>query len=286
MIFSIVGIILVLGFLGIYVALRKKPAPVLTAKAKDLETILLKADLGISTANALLQETQDPSKLKDEVKQILKSDVASKLEQKHSPTVVLFVGVNGVGKTTSIGKLAAMLKGEGKRVLLGAGDTFRAAAGEQLAIWAERTQSKLVSKPGADSAAVLFDAVSKAKQEGIDFVLCDTAGRLHTKDNLMEELKKVHRVLGKAMPGAPHEVFLVLDGTTGQNALSQAREFMEATPITGIVLTKLDGTAKGGIVVSINQELKIPVRFVGVGEKAEDLKLFDANEFTEALFEN
>lgn len=288
MMFSIFGITLVLAILGAFWAFRKKPARVLTGAAKDLETQLLKADLGVSVTQALLSETQNIDTLKEDVKQIFKIPLSPPLQkgEETRPVVILFVGVNGAGKTTSIGKLAARLKQENKRVLLGAGDTFRAAAGEQLAIWAERTQSELVSKPGADSAAVLFDAVSKGKQEGYDFVLCDTAGRLHTKDNLMEELKKVHRVLGKAMPGAPHEVFLVLDGTTGQNALVQAREFMEAAPITGIVLTKLDGTAKGGIVVAIHQELKIPVRFVGVGEKVEDLKPFDANEFTEALFEN
>ncbi len=275
-----------LGFLGgIWAVFRKKPAPALTGHAKDLETALLKADFGATTTRALLGESQTTEGLKEEVRQILSQKVASGLEQKDSPTVILFVGVNGVGKTTSIGKVAMRLKNEGKRVMLGAGDTFRAAAGEQLAVWAERTQSELVSRPNADSAAVLFDAVAKAKQEGCDFVLCDTAGRLHTKDNLMEELKKVHRVLGKAMPGAPHEVFLVLDGTTGQNALAQAREFMEAAPITGIVLTKMDGTAKGGIVVAINKELGIPVRFIGTGEQASDLKPFDANEFTEALFE-
>lgn len=247
---------------------------------------MLKADLGVWATQALLDKAQTPEALKEEIKQILSAPISESISQKNTPTVILFVGVNGVGKTTSIGKIAALLQKEGKRVILGAGDTFRAAAEEQLGIWAERTGSQLISRPGGDSASVLFDAVSKARQENYDYVLCDTAGRLHTKDNLMEELKKVHKVLGKAMPGAPHEVFLVLDSTTGQNALSQAREFMQATPITGIVLTKLDGTAKGGIVVAITKEFQIPIRFVGVGEKAEDLKPFDANEFTEALFEN
>ncbi|MEI6805916.1 MAG: signal recognition particle-docking protein FtsY [Myxococcaceae bacterium] len=261
----------------------RKKTPVLPS---GLETSMLKSDFGASTTQALLEKAQTQEALKEEVKKILSAPVSTGLTQKETPTVILFVGVNGVGKTTSIGKIAALLAKEGKRVILGAGDTFRAAAEEQLGIWAERTGSCLVSKHGGDPAAVLFDAVSKAKQENYDFVLCDTAGRLHTKDNLMEELKKVHRVLGKAMPGAPHEVFLVLDGTTGQNALSQAREFMLASPITGIVLTKLDGTAKGGIVVAITKEFQIPIKFIGVGERAEDLKPFDANEFTEALFEN
>lgn len=254
---------------------------------KELEATLLKADLGVSVSQGLFNKIQTQEGLKEEIKQILSVPLASSgLSQKDRPTVILFVGVNGVGKTTSIGKIAALLRKEGKRVILGAGDTFRAAAEEQLGIWAERTESLLVSKPGGDPAAVLFDAVSKARTENYDFVLCDTAGRLHTKDNLMEELKKVYRVLGKAMQGSPHEVFLVLDGTTGQNALSQAREFMQASPVTGIILTKLDGTAKGGIVVAISKEFQIPIRFVGVGEKAEDLKPFDAAEFTEALFEN
>lgn len=268
--------------LGVIWSRKKMPALV----APELESMMLKADLGVQTTKALLGQAQTREAIKEEVRQILSTPVSSGLTQKDNPTVILFVGVNGVGKTTSIGKIAALLKNEGKRVILGAGDTFRAAAEEQLGIWAERTGSLLVSKPGGDSAAVLFDAVSKAKQENYDFVLCDTAGRLHTKDNLMQELNKIHRVLGKAMPGAPHEVFLVLDGTTGQNALSQAREFMQASPVTGIVLTKLDGTAKGGIVVAITKEFQIPIKFVGVGEKAEDLKPFDVNEFTEALFEN
>jgi fused signal recognition particle receptor len=262
---------------------RKKKAPALSP---GLESTLLKADLGVQTTQALLDKAQTPESLKQEIKQILSSPVSNTLSHENTPTVILFVGVNGVGKTTSIGKIAALLHKEGKRVILGAGDTFRAAAEEQLGIWAQRTGSQLISRPGGDPASVLFDAVNKARQENYNYVLCDTAGRLHTKDNLMEELKKVHKVLGKAMPGAPHEVFLVLDGTTGQNALSQAREFMQASPITGIVLTKLDGTAKGGIVVAITKEFQIPIRFVGIGEKAEDLKPFDANEFTEALFEN
>lgn len=280
MTFGLILFIALILTLGLFFWFKKKAPP------KELEEALIKADLGVSMAHSLLDKAQTKEALKEEVRQILSAPVSSGLTQKDNPTVILFVGVNGVGKTTSIGKVAALLKKEGKRVILGAGDTFRAAAEEQLGVWAERTGSLLVSRPGGDSAAVLFDAISKARQENYDFVLCDTAGRLHTKDNLMEELKKVHKVLGKAMPGAPHEVFLVLDGTTGQNALSQAREFMQATPLTGIVLTKLDGTAKGGIVVAITKEFQIPIRFIGVGEQADDLKPFDVNEFTEALFEN
>src|SRR3989338_8588056 len=265
MIFALICVVAVLIGLGLFFYFQKKAPP------KELESVLLKADLGVSVSQSLLDKAQTTEELKQEIRQILSAPVSSGLTQKDTPTVILFVGVNGVGKTTSIGKVAALLRRENKRVILGAGDTFRAAAEEQLGVWAERTQSLLVSKPGGDPAAVLFDAVSKARQENYDFVLCDTAGRLHTKDNLMEELKKV---------------YLVLDGTTGQNALSQAREFMQAAPITGIILTKLDGTAKGGIVVAITQEFQIPIRFVGVGEKAEDLKPFNASEFTEALFEN
>ncbi len=292
MTFSIIAIIVALGILGFFAFKRFQKPRALTGKAAILEKTLLKADLGAAVVRGLVSDVaaNNPEALKQEIKAVFRhceepqATRQSCIAQKDTPTVVLFVGVNGVGKTTSIGKMAALLKREGKKVLLGAGDTFRAAAGEQLGIWAERTNSELVYRPGGDPASVLFDAVSKAKAESIDFVLCDTAGRLHTKDNLMEELKKVHRVLGKALPGAPHEVFLVLDGTTGQNALNQAREFMEAAPITGIVLTKMDGTAKGGVVVSITKELGIPVRFVGVGEQASDLKPFDAEEFAEGLF--
>jgi fused signal recognition particle receptor len=198
----------------------------------------------------------------------------------------MVVGVNGSGKTTTVGKLAAKLQGGGHKVLLGAGDTFRAAAGEQLEVWAERVSAPIVrGKEGADPAAVCFEAVQRGAQEGVDVVLCDTAGRLHTKTPLMEELKKVQRVIGKAAPGAPHEVLLVLDATNGQNAIAQARQFHEALGVTGIALTKLDGTAKGGVVIGICDELRIPVRYVGVGERVADLKPFAPREFVEALFE-
>jgi fused signal recognition particle receptor len=195
------------------------------------------------------------------------------------------VGVNGSGKTTTIGKLAAKLKASGHSVLLGAGDTFRAAAGEQLEVWAERVGAPVVrGKEGADPASVCFEAVQRGAAEKADVVVCDTAGRLHTKAPLMEELKKVKRVIGKAVEGAPHEVLLVLDATNGQNAIAQARQFHEALGVTGLVLTKLDGTAKGGVVIGICDELRIPVRFVGIGETVADLKPFAPKEFVEALF--
>jgi fused signal recognition particle receptor len=202
------------------------------------------------------------------------------------PHVTMVVGVNGSGKTTTIGKLAAKLTREGKKVVIAAGDTFRAAATEQLDVWAERANATLVRGPdGSDPGAVVFDAVKRAQAESADAVLVDTAGRLHTKTPLMEELKKVKRVLGKALPGAPHEVLLVLDATVGQNAIAQAKQFQEAVGVTGIALAKLDGTAKGGVVIGISDELKIPVTWVGVGEKIADLRPFDPHEFVEALFE-
>jgi len=198
----------------------------------------------------------------------------------------MVVGVNGSGKTTTVAKLAAKLKGAGHGVLLAAGDTFRAAAGEQLEVWAERVGAPLVrGKEGADPAAVCFEAIQEGARKGMDVVLCDTAGRLHTKTPLMEELKKVKRVMGKAAAGAPHEVLLVLDATNGQNAIAQARQFHEALGVTGIALTKLDGTAKGGVIIGICDELKIPVRYVGVGETVADLRPFSPGEFVEALFQ-
>jgi fused signal recognition particle receptor len=202
-----------------------------------------------------------------------------------APAVVLVVGVNGTGKTTSIGKLARRLQAEGKKVMLAAADTFRAAAAEQLSIWGERAGVPVIKhQEGADPGAVAFDAAQAAKARQIDVLIVDTAGRLHTKSNLMEELKKVKRILSRELPGAPHETLLVLDGSTGQNALVQARMFNEAIGITGIVLTKLDGTSKGGIVFAINKELAIPVKFVGIGEAVEDLRGFDPKEFVDALF--
>jgi fused signal recognition particle receptor len=274
----------------------------------ELEEILFSADVGVRTATRLLESVRERLKrrelsdvsrvkatLREEIERILSLGVSSG-ESGHGglpdlragvppPQVVMVVGVNGTGKTTTIGKLAARLRQAGKSVILGAGDTFRAAAGEQLDAWADRAHVPIVrGKDGSDPGAVLFDAVSRAKTEGAQVVLCDTAGRLHTKANLMDELKRLRRTLEKAQPGAPHEVLLVVDATTGQNAIAQARQFHEALGVSGFVLTKLDGTAKGGVIIGICDELKIPVRYVGVGEKLADLKPFDAHEFVEALF--
>jgi fused signal recognition particle receptor len=214
------------------------------------------------------------------------SAVRSSRDGKQKPLVVLMVGVNGVGKTTTIGKLATKWNAEGKKVVLAAGDTFRAAAVEQLGVWATRTSTTLVrGKEGADPSSVIFDGVKRAATEGFDVAIADTAGRLHTKADLMQELQKVRRVVGKASPGAPHETWLVIDSTSGQNAIAQAQIFTEAMAVSGIVLTKLDGTAKGGVILGIADQLKIPVRYIGVGEKVEDLRPFDPDEFVDALFE-
>jgi fused signal recognition particle receptor len=270
----------------------------------DLEEVLFTADIGVKTATRLLEsarenvkrrELADPDRLKEalreEIARILALDGAQAgarpLEVGAArPWVIMVVGVNGSGKTTTIGKLASKLQQAGHKVVLGAGDTFRAAAGEQLEIWAERVGAPIVrGKEGGDPASVCFEAVQRGAQDGADVVICDTAGRLHTKTPLMEELKKVKRVIGKAADGAPHEVLLVLDATNGQNAIAQARQFHEALGVTGIVLTKLDGTAKGGVVIGICDELRIPVRYVGVGETVADLKPFAPAEFVSALFE-
>lgn len=264
----------------------------------ELEGILLSGDVGIRTTQGLLErmkarasreQLKEPGALRgllqDEIRGVLRQgDPAIRVEAA-SPFVILIIGVNGVGKTTTIGKLASHFTRAGKKVVLAAGDTFRAAATEQLEIWAERSGSEIVkAKEGSDPSAVIFDAVTAARARGADVVIADTAGRLHTKSNLMEELKKVTRVSGKAFPGAPHETLLVLDATMGQNALSQARIFHEGCSLTGLVLTKLDGTAKGGVVVGIVDELKLPVKFIGVGEKVDDLQPFDAEQFVTALF--
>jgi fused signal recognition particle receptor len=269
----------------------------------DLEEVLFTADIGVRTATSLLdqarervkrKELSDPEKLKQalrsEIDRIVSLDGQLDGAQElglggERPWVVMIVGVNGSGKTTTVGKLAARLQREGKKVLLGAGDTFRAAAGEQLEIWAERVRAPIVrGKEGSDPASVCFDAVKRGMEENVDVVLLDTAGRLHTKVPLMEELKKVKRVVDKAKPGAPHEVLLVLDATNGQNAIAQARQFHEALGVTGIALAKLDGTAKGGVVIGICDELRIPVRYVGIGESVTDLKPFAPREFVDALF--
>ncbi len=265
----------------------------------DVENVLFTADIGVRTAERLLQAVKTKlsrSELTslDKIEATLKAEATAILASVESkplaidgpaPRVVLVLGVNGAGKTTTIGKLAAQLKGSGKSVLLAAGDTFRAAAADQLEVWAKRADVPIVSGPdGGDPSSVIFDAIKKAQADGVDVVLCDTAGRLHTKTNLMEELKKVARSIAKACPGAPHEVILVLDATVGQNAIAQAKQFGEAAPLSGIILTKLDGTAKGGVVLGIVDELKVPVRYIGVGEKLADLRPFVAHEFVAALF--
>ena len=262
----------------------------------DLEMVMLGGDLGVKTTDYLMKEirrgvtegiinnTGDVMPFLEKRIEELLGDQEETLEM-HSPEVILVVGVNGVGKTTTIAKLAHYYKDEGKKVVLAAADTFRAAASEQLTIWAERADVPIVKhKEGADPAAVVFDALASAKARNADIVIIDTAGRLHTKTNLMEELKKIGRVADKQVPGAPHQTLLVLDGTTGQNAVSQAKLFGQAVPVTGIVVTKLDGTAKGGVVISIKEELGVPVRWIGVGEKMDDLRPFNAKDFANALF--
>lgn len=261
--------------------------------AEMLEETLITADVGVRTSGIIVDDMRNNLKgydadglkvyLREVVFNILK-DCQCPLEITAKPFVIMVLGVNGVGKTTTIGKLAARFTSEGKKVLLAAGDTFRAAAIEQLEVWAKRAGCDIIKhEQGGDPAAVAFDSVRAAVARKADIVILDTAGRLHTKVNLMEELKKVKRVVSRELPSAPHEVILVLDASTGQNAVNQAREFNEAVGLTGIALTKLDGTAKGGIIVAIANELKIPIRFIGVGEGVEDLRDFDAREFVEAM---
>jgi fused signal recognition particle receptor len=263
----------------------------------ELEATLLAADLGTATTREVLnalREKVDRKQIRDveQLKRLLKEELLAILrraalkpaEVVEGPEVILVVGVNGTGKTTTIGKLAHTLGADGKSVLLCAADTFRAAAIEQLEIWGQRTGTEVVkTKPGGDPAAVLFDAIQAAKSRGANYVIVDTAGRLHTKTNLMEELAKMRRTAQRLIPGAPHETLLIMDATTGQNGLQQARLFTESAGVTGIVLTKLDGTAKGGIVVAISRELGLPVRYVGVGEKPGDLLPFNPNEFVDSL---
>jgi len=266
---------------------------------EELEEILIGADVGVNTVMKLVDDLRmevRKRKIEDAVELqpilsemlvgLLKGDDQSELRMAQSGiTVILFVGVNGVGKTTTIGKLAHKFKNEGKSVLLAAGDTFRAGAIEQLEVWGERVGVDVIKQQsGSDPAAVMFDAVQAAKQRGVDVLLCDTAGRLQNKTNLMEELNKIFRVIQREIPDAPHEVLLVLDATTGQNALSQAKLFGEKSGVTGLVLTKLDGTAKGGIVIAIRNELNLPVKLVGLGEKMGDLQQFDSEQFVHALF--
>ncbi len=266
---------------------------------ENLEEALIMADIGVETSSYIIDELRDRVKRKrindgNDVKEELKAVISEILTEQDTsmkiattPSVVLVIGVNGVGKTTSIGKLAAHYKAEGKRVLLAAADTFRAAAIDQLAIWAERAGCDIIKHAeNSDPAAVVYDGCSAAKARGADILICDTAGRLHNKKNLMAELAKINRVIDRELPGADKEVLLVLDATTGQNAVSQAKLFKEAADITGIILTKLDGTAKGGIVISITKEQAIPVKFVGVGEGIDDLQEFNASDFARAIFED
>ncbi|CDC10699.1 MAG: signal recognition particle-docking protein FtsY [Clostridium sp.] len=263
----------------------------------ELEEILVMADVGVNTSAEIVEKLRDAvfkknlRKAKD-VKEEIKNIVADMLSGGETidmvtiPSVILVIGVNGVGKTTSIGKMAAMFKEEGKKVILGAADTFRAAAIDQLEIWADRAGVDIVKhKEGADPAAVVFDTISAGKARNADIIICDTAGRLHNKKNLMDELAKIYRVIDRQLPYADREIFLVLDATTGQNAVNQAKEFKDVAEITGIILTKLDGTAKGGVVLAIKNDLKVPVKFIGVGEGIDDLRPFDPKAFAEGLFE-
>ena len=264
----------------------------------DLEEVLISSDIGPETTQRILEaitkkverdELNNPQVLQSEIEQEILRIMSKKYQapgtSDRKPLILLFVGVNGVGKTTSIGKIAAQYRQQGKKVLMGAGDTFRAAAIEQLAEWSKRADCDIVHKnAGTDPSAVIFESVQKGIDDDYDVVICDTAGRLHTKKNLMEELKKMVRVIRKLIPDAPHEVLLVLDATTGQNAIFQTREFLQAAELTGFIITKLDGTSKGGVVIGIVNEFDIPVRYIGLGEQIEDLRPFDAQQFTKSIF--
>ena len=277
----------------LFISMRKVDEDMLD----ELEEILITADVGVETTEkiiaALRRKIQEERLTESEdVYKALKEIIASMIEDGQpldlstKPSVVLVIGVNGVGKTTSIAKIAAYLKGEGKKVILAAGDTFRAAAADQLGIWAERIGVDMIRhNEGSDPASVVFDAIAASKARGADVLIIDTAGRLHNKKNLMDELGKIDRVISRELPDAARETLLVLDATTGQNAVIQAKEFSNTAHITGLVLTKLDGTAKGGIVISVKDELGIPVKFIGVGEKKDDMQPFVASDFIEALFE-
>lgn len=265
---------------------------------EELEEILITSDVGVESSMRIIEDLKEkvkknkvtqPQKVKDLLKEELSeilTDNNSEINLSTTPSVIMVIGVNGVGKTTSIGKMAYQYRKQGKKVLVAAADTFRAAAIDQLEIWANRADVDIIKHDeGADPAAVIFDAAQAAKARNVDILICDTAGRLHNKKNLMEELKKVTRVLDRELPNASKETLLVLDATTGQNAVSQAKTFKETAGITGIILTKLDGTAKGGIVISVKAELDVPVKLIGVGEKMEDLQPFNAEDFVNALFE-
>ena len=264
----------------------------------DLEEVLISSDIGPETTQRILEaitkkvereELNNPQALQSEIEQEIQRIMSKKYQvpgtSDRKPLILLFVGVNGVGKTTSIGKIAAQYRQQGKKVLMGAGDTFRAAAIEQLAEWSKRADCDIVQKnAGTDPSAVIYESVQKGIDGDYDVVICDTAGRLHTKKNLMEELKKMVRVIRKLIPDAPHEVLLVLDATTGQNAIFQTREFLQAAELTGLIITKLDGTSKGGVVIGIVNEFDIPVRYIGLGEQVDDLRPFDAQQFTKSIF--
>ena len=264
----------------------------------DLEEVLISSDIGPETTQRILEaitkkvereELNNPQALQSEIEQEIQRIMSKKYQvpgtSDRKPLILLFVGVNGVGKTTSIGKIAAQYRQQGKKVLMGAGDTFRAAAIEQLAEWSKRADCDIVQKnAGTDPSAVIYESVQKGIDGDYDVVICDTAGRLHTKKNLMEELKKMVRVIRKLIPDAPHEVLLVLDATTGQNAIFQTREFLQAAELTGLIITKLDGTSKGGVVIGIVNEFDIPVRYIGLGEQVDDLRPFNAQQFTKSIF--
>ena len=264
---------------------------------EELEEILVMSDVGVNTATEIVEKLKDAvfkknlrkaKHVKEEIRNIVAELLSGgeELDMITVPSVILVIGVNGVGKTTSIGKMAAMFKAEGKKVILGAADTFRAAAIDQLEIWADRAGVDIVKhKEGADPAAVVFDTIAAGKARNADIIICDTAGRLHNKKNLMEELAKIYRVIDRQLPYADREVLLVLDATTGQNAVNQAKEFKDVAEITGIILTKLDGTAKGGVVLAIKNDLKVPVKFIGVGEGIDDLRPFNSKAFADGLFE-
>lgn len=263
---------------------------------EELEEALIMSDVGVETSVQIIDnlrirakkekiESEEDLKeaLRDEIKKMMKNENEG-LNLENKPSVILVVGVNGVGKTTSIGKIANKLKKEGKKVVIAAADTFRAAATEQIEIWAKRVNCELIKKEeGADPASVVYDAVSKVKEQNADVLICDTAGRLHNKKNLMDELAKIQKVINKELPDSSKEVLLVIDGTTGQNAIQQVKAFKEATDITGLILTKLDGTAKGGVVIGIVSENKIPVKFIGVGEQIDDMEIFNVDDFLKAI---
>ncbi len=288
------------NFLSSLINLNKRHGKIDDEYFEELEEILIMADIGVNTVMNIVSKLKNRCKKENiqnanDLKDIIVDEmfiiyvnndiIVNKINYaKEGPTVILFVGVNGAGKTTTIGKMAHKLKSEGKKVLLVAGDTFRAGATEQLVSWANTNNTDIVYKENADPVSVMYDGVNKAKEENYDVVLIDTAGRLQNKVNLMKELEKINKVIGKLIPNSPHETLLVVDATTGQNGISQAKSFKEITNITGIVLTKLDGTAKGGIVLAIKEETGIPVKFVGLGEKKEDLRVFDIEKYIYGLF--